>query len=155
MAVIGARAYGATDITVAARNRRRLDVAGLLGAATINTSDRQLPAHTEADVLIECTGVPSVARRALEALVPGGRAILAGVSGDDLSVNLLDVHIKELTIHGVFRYVDTWPAAIALAASHNYNIDQLVSGYYSLRDTHQALAARDDNPASIKAIIRP
>jgi L-iditol 2-dehydrogenase len=70
-------------------------------------------------------------------------------------VNLLDVHIKELTIHGLFRYVDTWPAAIALAASHDYDLDQLVSGHYSLQDTQQALSARDNDPASIKAIIRP
>jgi L-iditol 2-dehydrogenase len=59
MAVIGALACGATDITVAARNRHRLDVAGLLGAVTINGSDRQLPVYADADVLIECTGVPS------------------------------------------------------------------------------------------------
>src|SRR5262249_8663872 len=111
--------------------------------------------HTDADVLIECTGVSSVARRALDALVPGGRAVLAGVSGDELSVNLLDVHVKELTIRGVFRYVSTWPAAIAIAASPDYDLDQFVSGYYSLRDTHRALTARVDDPASVKAIIKP
>jgi len=64
------------------------------------------------------------------------------------------VQQRELLITGTFRYANTWPTAIALAASGRVNLDDLVTGEYGLAGTEQALTAGRD-PHSVKAVVRP
>jgi hypothetical protein len=53
------------------------------------------------------------------------------------------------------RYANTWPDAIALAASGRVNLDALVTGHYGLADADQALTATTRDPNSIKVIVQP
>ncbi|MDQ3432167.1 MAG: NAD(P)-dependent alcohol dehydrogenase, partial [Actinomycetota bacterium] len=53
---------------------------------------------------------------------------------------------------GVFRYVDTWPKAIAAAQQPGTDLDALVTAEFDLEDAEAALTS-DDDPASMKSVV--
>jgi L-iditol 2-dehydrogenase len=54
----------------------------------------------------------------------------------------------------VFRYTDTWPAAIHLVTSGAVDLDGMVTGRYDLEHVGEALDS-DTDPASLKSIVVP
>jgi len=76
------------------------------------------------------------------------------MGADELRLPLGVIQQRELLITGTFRYANTWPTAIALAASGRVGLDDLVTAEYGLADTEQALTAGRD-PHSVKAVVRP
>jgi L-iditol 2-dehydrogenase len=54
----------------------------------------------------------------------------------------------------VFRYTDTWPAAIHLVNSGAVDLDAMVTAHYDLEHVGEALDS-DTDPASLKSIVRP
>jgi hypothetical protein len=87
--------------------------------------------------------------------MPAGSVVLVGMGGDTVQLPLSSVQDRELTITGAFRYANTWPTAIRLAAFGRVDLDAVVSGHYGLRDVEAALTASRDDPTSMKAIVRP
>jgi L-iditol 2-dehydrogenase len=154
--VQAAAAFGATDITVADIKPQRLAVAERFGAnTTINVANTPLEEHDlQADVLLECAGIPAATTSAVQALGRGGRAVLIGSSSHDVSLPLSRLQSYELQITGLFRYANTWPTAIALVASGRINLDQMVTGRYTLEQAEDALNA-SRNPSSIKPMVAP
>jgi L-iditol 2-dehydrogenase len=73
---------------------------------------------------------------------------------DELRLPFGVIQQRELSVTGTFRYANTWPTAIALAASGRLSLDNLVTAEYSLSDSERALTAGKD-PRHIKAVIRP
>jgi L-iditol 2-dehydrogenase len=59
---------------------------------------------------------------------------------------------RELELHGVFRYANTWPTARALAERGLVDLDGLVTCELLLASVGQALASAND-PGSIKTMI--
>ena len=55
---------------------------------------------------------------------------------------------------GIFRYTDTWPAAIHLVASGAMELDSLVTGRFGLERADEALES-DLDPNSLKSIVYP
>jgi L-iditol 2-dehydrogenase len=157
VSVQSAIAFGATEVVVADVNQHRLDVAAGLGVTnTVNVAESPLEdVGLEADVLIECAGVPQATRSALYALGRGGRAVLVGSGSDDVPLPLMQVQSRELQISGLFRYANTWPTAIALVASGRVDLDRLVTGRFTLDETEAALTAGLRDPVSIKPIVAP
>jgi L-iditol 2-dehydrogenase len=60
---------------------------------------------------------------------------------------------RELTITGTFRYANTYPAAIALAASGQINMDALVTGRFGLDEVEAALTASEKDPTTVKSVV--
>jgi L-iditol 2-dehydrogenase len=90
----------------------------------------------------------------LRALRPAGTAVLVGMGPDELPLPLSLIQQRELIVTGTFRYANTWPAAIALAASGAVDVDALVTDRYPLEQAARALASTSQ-PGSIKSIIEP
>ena len=61
---------------------------------------------------------------------------------------------RELTVTGTFRYANTWPAAIALAAGGAVDLPALVTGRFGLAQAEQALRSTSE-PGTIKSVIEP
>ena len=85
----------------------------------------------------------------------GGTAVLVGMGGDDLPLPLGVLQSRGLTVTGTFRYANTWPTAVALVASGQVDLDELVTGHYPLVQSEDALLAAERDPRSIKAVINP
>jgi L-iditol 2-dehydrogenase len=73
---------------------------------------------------------------------------------DELVLPFAYVQTREITVTGTFRYANTWPTAIALAASGAVDLDALVTDRFPLAETEQALNAVTGQ-ATIKPVIEP
>ena len=159
VAVQVARAAGAVEITVVDVNDGRLAMAAELGATrTVNpTADDLTATLTDAapEALIECTGHPAVTQQAVRTLARAGRAVLVGMGGDEVTLPLSTIQERELLVTGTFRYANTWPTAIALAAAGRVRLDRLVSSRHTLHQTAEALVAGRTDPNAVKAVILP
>ncbi|MEU4608473.1 NAD(P)-dependent alcohol dehydrogenase [Kribbella sp. NPDC023972] len=152
-----ARALGATLIAVSDVNPARLAAASELGATDV--IDARTAKLSELDwsptVLLECSGHPPVVAEGIRALAPAGRAVLVGMGGDELPLPLSYVQEHEIEVTGTFRYANTWPTAIALVATGRVDLDRLVTSRHGLEQAPDALTAGRQDPAAIKAIVRP
>lgn len=157
VAVQCALAFGATEVVVADLNPHRLELARTLGAtSTINVAESTVAASGfEPNVLLECSGHAGATTEALRALARAGRAVLIGMGGDELPLPLGVLQSREIEVTGTFRYANTWPTAIALAASGKVNVDALVTGHYPLAHSEDALLAAERDLRSVKAVINP
>jgi L-iditol 2-dehydrogenase len=157
VATQAARAFGASEVVVTDVNARRLRVAGELGATgTIDVSRTSLAdSGFEPDVLLECSGVPVAAGQAIRKVGRAGRVVLIGMGGDEIPLPLAHVQGFEIEITGTFRYANTWPTAIALAAGGEVNLDRLVTHRFGLDEVQQALAIAEKDDSVIKAVVLP
>lgn len=152
-----ARTLGATEVAVSDISRSRLALARELGAtAAIDVTTHSVSqAGMEPDVLIECSGNPEALVEALGLVAPAGRVVLVGMGSGDAVLPLSIIQERELVLTGTFRYAHTWPAAIALAATGQIDLEALVTGHYGLDEVEQALTAGRRDETTIKPIIRP
>ena len=148
-----ARAEGATRIAVTDVNRTRLSAALASGATEVAVAGAD-DVVGEFDAFIDCSGSAAAINAGLRSVRPGGSVVLVGMGADELMLPLGLIQQRELHITGTFRYADTWPTAIALAASGRVHLDELVTGEFGLADVEQALNAGRD-PHSIKSVVRP
>jgi L-iditol 2-dehydrogenase len=158
LAVQVARALGATELTVTDVNPHRLAVAAEGGATrTIDVSRLRLgETGVEADVLLECSGNPDAVSDGIHALRPAGRAVMVGMGpAEEVAIPMAVIQNREIRLTGTFRYANTYPAAIALAADRRVNLQAIITGRYTLEETEAALRAGRENPASIKPLVVP
>ncbi|KAI0401644.1 alcohol dehydrogenase GroES-like domain-containing protein [Xylaria palmicola] len=73
----------------------------------------------EVDVTFECTGVESCMHTAIYATKPGGKVMIIGMGTPIQTIPISAASLKEVDLVGVFRYANTYPAAIELLASKN------------------------------------
>ena len=147
-----ARAAGATRIAVSDVNRNRLSAAVASGATETAVPGSDLAG--EFDAFIDCSGSTAAIGAGVRLVRPAGSVVLVGMGADELRLPFGVVQQRELVITGTFRYANTWPTAIALAASGRVSLDDLVTGEYGLADTEKALTAGRDQ-RSVKAVVRP
>lgn len=152
-----ALAAGAGEVVVSDVNPARLRLAIELGCtAGIDVSRETLAdAGFEPNVLLECSGNPAAIGTAMRTVARAGRVVLVGMGGDQIQLPLSYVQEHELEVTGTFRYANTWPTAIALTASGRVDLDRLVTGRYGLAEVESALTTGMNDPAAIKAIVRP
>jgi L-iditol 2-dehydrogenase len=157
LAAQSALAFGAARVVVADVSESRLALAGRLGATDIVDvrSATLAESGVEPDVLLECSGHPEATVAALRTLAPAGRAVLVGMGADVLPLPLPYVQNREIELVGTFRYANTWPTAIALAASGRVVLDPLVTHHYSLLDVGAALTAGGTDPSTVKVVVTP
>ena len=148
-----ARALDAKRITVTDVNRDRLSAALASGATEIAVPGTD-NIDGEFDAFIDCSGSSAAIAAGVRSVRPAGSVVLVGMGADELRLPLGVIQQRELIITGTFRYANTWPTAIALAASGRVGLDDLVTGEFGLAEVEQALTAGRD-PRSVKAVVRP
>lgn len=145
-----ARAFGATDVTVTDVSDFRLSVAGDLGFVA---HDARTPIDGTFDVLLECSGAAPALQDGIRRLRPAGRAVLIGMGADTIALDIPVIQSKELSISGIFRYANTYPAALELIASGAVDVDTIITHRFPVGQTEQALTLSRREPNSLKAIV--
>src|SRR5829696_5948902 len=149
-----ARAFGATEVTVSDVNPHRLEVARRTGATATATPGDDL--GDDFDALIECSGHPDALTAGIKALRPAGTAVLVGMGPEEEGTLPLSViQGREIWVTGTFRYANTYPAAIALAASGRVDLKAIMSRRFALDEAEAALRAGHEDPASVKPLVLP
>ncbi len=167
-----ARLRGATTLIAVDLADHRLDLARGCGAThVINardgdpaTSIRELmaplqgfrPEHCGVDVAFETAGSLPTTRMALAATRPGGDAVLVGLPPDPLvELDIVAAASREISIHGEFRYANTYPTALALAGAGRVDLKALVSHSFTLNEVGAALEFADTHKReSMKVMIQ-
>ena len=150
-----ALAFGATEVTVSDVNPHRLALARRTGA----TRDGHAPATSSTadhDALIECSGHPDALTAGIEALRPAGTAVLVGMGpGEEGTLPLALIQTREIWVTGTFRYANTYPTAIALAATGRVDLKAIMSRRFELDEAEAALRAGREDPESVKPMVLP
>jgi L-iditol 2-dehydrogenase len=153
MAALAARAMGATEIIVSDPvESRRQRISELAAAQAVDPTAGFDAAEVEADVFLECSGATPALLDGLKAVRPGGTAVMVGHGDEHVSLPVQDIQVREITLTGIFRYVDTWPVAISLAASGRVGLDALVTARFGLDEVEAALTS-DADPMSMKSVV--
>ena len=158
VAMLVALALGAGEVTITDVYPQRLEVAKKLGATrTVNVAEASLAnAHLEADILIECSGNQSALKDGIRSIRPAGIVVAVGMNlGEEVSIPLSFMQNHEITLTGTFRYANTYMDAISLVRAGCIDLKSIITGYYPLENTEQALQATRNDPANIKSVVVP
>lgn len=153
-----ALAEGATEVTVTDVAPERLELAEKMGATrTMNVAEEPLDeAGIQADALIECSGNPRALGDGIRSVRPAGVAVVVGMGpNEETEVPLAYVQTREVWVTGTFRYANTYPAAIGLAASGKVDLDALVTSRFDLDHAEEALQASRLDAANVKPMVMP
>jgi L-iditol 2-dehydrogenase len=156
LTALTARACGAVPV-VCDISPERLERAGRLGLPEIVDLRREdLSRLAPYDAFIECTGAADLPGAGLRTLKAAGRAVLVGMSAaDEVRLPLSVLQSRELTVAGSFRYANTYPAAIELAASGAVPLADLIDAVFPLDRAEQALQVTRRDPTVLKAVVHP
>ena len=150
-----ALAAGAAHVAITDVNEARLEQAATVGIdETLLDPDQAALDAIQADVLVECTGVEEVVRAAMAALEPAGTAVLVGMgAASEQRLPIAAMQARELTVAGLFRYANTYPEAIELAASGRVRLRALVGERLGLAETERALQMGHLSPSVLKTVV--
>lgn len=139
-------------------NEHRVALARRLGVseACSATDLAALPDDGRADVLFECSGSVAALAAGLDVVRPGGTVVIVGMAPEGLvTFPLTQLQRRELTVIGSFRYVDSFPEAVELAASGRIALEPLITSRYPLEETAAALGATKQDAIQVKAVVLP
>ncbi|TBL69892.1 NAD(P)-dependent alcohol dehydrogenase [Paenibacillus thalictri] len=164
-AVIAAKALGAKQIIVSDVEPFRLKLAERLGASAVvhaaeQSVGEQVLKATQgkgADIAIDTSGHPDVLNTAIEVVKRGGKLVSVGFPGTEtVPLNLTQMLLKEIDLCTVYRYANTYPLAIQILASGEFDIAPLITDRYFLEETGTAMErARTNKSGSLKVIVYP
>ncbi|XP_076817847.1 sorbitol dehydrogenase-like [Clavelina lepadiformis] len=151
MSLLVSKAMGASKIVVTDLFQNRLDMAKKLGADYILKIERGKSPQDVAkqveellgvmpDRTIECTGAESAIQTGIYATKSGGCLLLVGLGPPTVNVPIVNAACREVDIKGVFRYCNTYPAAIHMLSSGQVNVKPLVTHRYPLEETEEAFS---------------
>jgi L-iditol 2-dehydrogenase len=108
------------------------------------------------DIAMEAVGSRVTFRQVFDAVGKGGTVVLIGApTEDECSIKVLEVLSKELTIKGLFRYVDTYPTAIKLVSSGRINLKPLITHIFPLEEIRNGFKiASEKSDNAIKVVIK-
>lgn len=150
-----AKAFGASRIVVTDLVESRREKALKFGATEVlDPTQVDVSAIEPVDAFVDATGVPVAVQSGIKAVGPAGKVVLVGMGADEYPLPVSHIANLEITVTGVFRYTDTWPAAIHLVQSGAVDLDAMVTGRYDLEHVADALDS-DTDPASLKSIVNP
>lgn len=149
-----ARAFGATRIVVSDPLGARRDAAERYGATEVIDPLVEQLDERSVDAYIDASGVASAVQAGLRALRPGATAILVGMGSPTIPLDVFLVQSRELTVSGLFRYVDTWPTAMALVTAGLVELNSLVTESFPLEGLEYALDHNADENV-MKFVIEP
>ena len=135
MILQAAKVYGAPEIYVTDIIDYRLEYAKRYGASEIINAAKEsvvnrikdLTDGEGVDVAIDASGAPSAIRQAVDIVKPGGRIVLVGYPPDDVPLPLAEIISKELSLQGIHRYANVYPAAIKAVSSGKATVKPYVT----------------------------
>ncbi|CDO05329.1 NAD(P)-dependent alcohol dehydrogenase [Mycolicibacterium cosmeticum] len=151
-----ARAFGAARIVVTDPVASRRESALRFGATEVldPTAVDIAALDPQVDAFVDASGAAPAVVSGIRAVGPAGHVVLVGMGSGDVALPIGHIQNMEINVTGVFRYTDTWPAAIHLVASGAVDLDAMVTGRFDLEHVGEALDS-DTDPASLKSIVIP
>jgi L-iditol 2-dehydrogenase len=161
--IVAALGKGAGKVIISDLLPNRLAMARELGAIAVDVSTEDLhevvmreTRGLGADVLWDTAGVRAALEAAPKLMKRGGDIALIAPIDTPVTFSLVDLQSREVSIHGVMRYSNTYPAAVALVSSGRFPIETIITKRFALDDVlaaFDAAAARKDQVT--KVLVEP
>ncbi len=156
-----ANTFGATLVVVSEPNETRRELATRFGAdATLNPlsekySDEGLEiSHGGFDCVFEASGAAAAVRGAMQVAKRGGVIVQIGtINGNDVTLPVNDLMVREISLLGTFRYADEFPVAIDLVSRGRVSLDGFVTATLPLTELANALHLAASDPQSLKVHV--
>lgn len=161
LAMEAVRAAGATNVLLSDVVARKLAFATERGAdRTIDGREESLTEAVEeytdgrgVDVVIEASGAEPAIRSTVSVVRRGGDVVLIGLPGDgEIPLDTLTIVNDELDVHGLFRYTNTYGAALLLLAEGAVDVEGIVDFETTLSNVENAFQRAMDEE-TIKGMI--
>jgi L-iditol 2-dehydrogenase len=161
--IVAALGSGVAQVIISDVLPNRLEMAASLGAVAVDVRSQDLrevvmerTRGRGADILWDTAGIRAVVEGAPSLMKKGGQIALIAPIDTPITWNLFEVQNPELGIHGVMRYANTYPAAVALVSSGRFPIESIIT---SRRPLDEVLLAFEEASASkdkvTKVVVMP
>ena len=159
LAILAARRAGADLIVATDISDFTLNMAKKLGAdLALNT--KAAPDALEKfkadkgsfDILYECSGVQAALVSAIGAVRPRGTLLQLGLGGD-MTLPMMAITAKELSLKGSFRFHGEYATAISLMQKGLIDVKPLITHTVSLANAQQGFELANDRSQALKVQI--
>jgi L-iditol 2-dehydrogenase len=152
LAIAAAGAGGAAEVAAVDPIAMRLEAARRMGASRTVKADEEDAGEALrnwADVVLDCAGVEATLGQAFDIARAGGRVAWVGMAAPVAPLPVAKAQGKELTVTGVFRYANVYPAAVALLAAGKIDTRPLITHRFPFPQVAEAVefAARNRQTA--------
>ena len=159
LSVLCARRAGADLIVAVDLSGFTLALAKKAGAdVTINSASNPeaLDAYSAGkgtfDVLYECSGAAPALTAAIAAMRPGGTIVQLGIGGD-MSLPMVTITAKELSLKGSFRFHEEFFAGVRLMQKGLIDVKPLITHRFGLDQAVAAFEIASDRTCALKTQI--
>lgn len=165
LAIQAAKMYGVNEIYASDVVPFRQQLAEEIGVTAVIDPSKEdvqeklaeLTGGKGVNVVIETSGNAGAIAQTIKVVNRGGRIVFVGLpTADEIPIDVNLLVDSELDVFGLFRYVNTYPAAIQALSSSNIDIEKVITHKYALKDIKEAVEmARTQKDTSIKIMIYP
>lgn len=159
LSILSARRAGADKIVATDLSEFTLKIAKQTGAdITINmadTPDGLAPFTAEKgtfDILYECSGAAPALAAGIHAMRPGGTIMQLGLGGD-MSLPMMAITAKELSLKGSFRFHGEFFTGVSLMQKGLINVKPLITHSLPIDSAVEAFELASDRSKAMKAQI--
>lgn len=151
------RAHGVQQVRIVELREARRDIAARLGWTAVGPDSAEPLPPGRPPVAFDATGHPAGFARLQELLPIGARVVLVGVPFEPLTLNGLQMVLKEWTIRGSLGYSRSdMEEAVALLAAGRIRTDLLVTETVDLAGAGAAVTGlADPRSRNVKVLVRP
>ncbi len=159
LAILAARGAGANFIVATDLNGFTLAIAKKAGAdIVLNTGENPeaLDAYKAEkgtfDMLYECSGAQVALSSAIAAMRPGATILQLGLGGD-MSLPMMAITAKELSLKGSFRFHGEYAVAMGLMQKGLIDVKPLISETVGLDEARRGFELANDRSKAMKVQI--
>ena len=162
MTLLALKNRGVTDITVVDLFENRLEKALELGATRVINAAKadtveevgRLTCGEGMELVFETAGSSATAKEIPYLVQAGGKAVMVGNVHGQTPLELFELNNKEADILSVFRYHNTFPAAISSVAAGNIPLKEAATDFYTFDQVNEAFArALNNKQSALKVMI--
>jgi threonine dehydrogenase-like Zn-dependent dehydrogenase len=124
------------QVTLAGRHAKKLNIAADQRIQTVNTTFEKPDKVRKYDIVVEATGSAEGFESALGYVKPRGTIVLKSTIASSQKINLAPLVIDEITLKG--SRCGPFKAAIHILAQKGIDVNQLISGIYTLENAQEA-----------------
>lgn len=165
LAIQAAKMFGVTEIyasdVVPFRRELALEmgVTDVLDPLNENVKERleELTGGKGITVVVESSGNQRAISDTVKVVNRGGRIVFVGMPiTNEIPLDINQLIDGEIDVYGLFRYANTYPAAIQALGKSDCDIEKVITHKYALSDIKEAVEmARTQKDTSIKIMIYP
>ena len=160
LAILAARRAGADLVVATDLSDFTLAMAKAAGAdLTINIANEAQKLEQfnrdkgSFDILYECSGAAVALAGAIPAMRPGGTIMQLGLGGD-MTVPMMAITAKELSLKGSFRFHSEFATGISLMRKGLIDVKPLITHVVNLGDARQGFELASDRSKAMKVQIQ-